>query len=110
MTVQQAKQDFSDIAKRVRGNGGGFPAPGIMGVDWEQRLDFRRLHDYRLGRARDALKASELGAVLVFDMNNVRYLTSTHIGEWARDKMTRFALLTRGGEPHLWDFGSAINW
>src|SRR3712207_7634768 len=33
--------------------------------------------------------------------------TSTHIGEWARDKMTRFALLTRGGEPHLWDFGSA---
>jgi Xaa-Pro dipeptidase len=45
--------------------------------------------------------------VLVFDHNNIRYLTSTHIGEWARDKMTRFALLTRGGEPHLWDFGSA---
>ena len=53
-----------------------------------------------------ALEASDLGALLVFDFNNIRYVTSTHIGEWARDKMTRFALLTRGGEPHLWDFGA----
>jgi Xaa-Pro dipeptidase len=37
----------------------------------------------------------------------VRYLTSTHIGEWARDKLLTFALLTRGGEPIVWDFGSA---
>jgi Xaa-Pro dipeptidase len=48
-----------------------------------------------------------VGAVLLFDFNNIRYVTSTHIGEWARDKMTRYALLTRGGEPHVWDFGSA---
>ena len=45
--------------------------------------------------------------MLLFDFNNIRYVTSTHIGEWARDKMTRYALLTRGGEPHIWDFGSA---
>src|SRR4029079_13991019 len=30
-----------------------------------------------------------------------------HIGEWARDKNARFALLPRGGDPILWDFGSA---
>jgi Xaa-Pro dipeptidase len=108
MTVQHPKQDFSDIAKRVRGPSiNPFPAPGVMGVDWEQRLDFRRLHDYRLGRAKDALKRSELGAVLVFDMNNVRYLTSTHIGEWARDKISRWALLAGDSSPYLWDFGSA---
>src|SRR5919201_4833169 len=83
------------------------PAPGPMAVDWEARVDFGRLHAYRLGRARAALDASELGALLVFDMNNVRYLTSTHIGEWARDKLITFALLTRGGEPIVWDFGSA---
>ncbi|MGH9064483.1 MAG: M24 family metallopeptidase, partial [Acidimicrobiales bacterium] len=70
-------------------------------------VDFRRLHDYRLGRARVALEASDLGALLCFDMNNIRYLTSTHIGEWARDKVCRYALLTRGGDPMLWDFGSA---
>jgi Xaa-Pro dipeptidase len=82
-------------------------APGMMAVDFEERVDFRRLHRYRLGRARQALRASELGALLVFDNNNIRYLTSTAIGEWARDKMCRFAVLAGDGEPHLWDFGSA---
>ena len=83
------------------------PAPGRMAVDFETRVDFDRLRAYRLGRARAALDASELGAVLVFDVNNIRYLTSTMIGEWARDKVARYALLTRTGEPVLWDFGSA---
>jgi Xaa-Pro dipeptidase len=45
--------------------------------------------------------------MLLFDFNNIRYVTSTHIGEWALDKMTRYALQTRGGSPHIWDFGSA---
>ena len=83
------------------------PAPGRMGVDFETRVDFGRLRDYRLARAREALDRSELGALLVFDINNIRYLTSTMIGEWARDKMARYALLVRGQEPVVWDFGSA---
>jgi Xaa-Pro aminopeptidase len=78
-----------------------------MQVDWEERWNADRLRTYRLGRARAAVGSSEVGAVLLFDFNNIRYVTSTHIGEWARDKMTRYALLTRGGDPHIWDFGSA---
>jgi Xaa-Pro aminopeptidase len=79
-----------------------------MAVDWEQRVDFARLRADRLARARAALEASELGAVLLFDQNNIRYVTSTHIGEWARDKNARCVLLPRGGaDPILWDFGSA---
>jgi len=82
-------------------------SPGSMNVDWEERVNMDRLRTYRLARAKAALAASDVGAVLLFDFNNIRYVTSTHIGEWARDKMTRYSLLTRGGEPHLWDFGSA---
>ena len=78
-----------------------------MNVDWEERWNVDRLRSYRIGRARHALAASDVGALLLFDFNNIRYVTSTHIGEWARDKMTRYALLTRGGDPHIWDFGSA---
>jgi len=78
-----------------------------MAVDWEQRIDFTQLRSDRLQRARSSLAASELGAVLLFDQNNIRYVTSTHIGEWARDKSARCALLAREGDPVLWDFGSA---
>ncbi|HTJ66410.1 MAG TPA: Xaa-Pro peptidase family protein [Actinospica sp.] len=83
------------------------PAPGSTAVDFEERVDFARLRAYRLGRARAALDRSELGALLVFDVNDIRYLTATMIGEWARDKMARYALLARGAEPVVWDFGSA---
>jgi Xaa-Pro dipeptidase len=83
------------------------PAPGSTAVDFEERVDFARLRAYRLVRARAALERSELGALLVFDVNDIRYLTSTMIGEWARDKMARYALLARGAEPVVWDFGSA---
>ena len=68
-------------------------APGHTNVDFETRVDFRRLHRYRLGRAKQALKNSNLGALLTFDVNNIRYLTGTKIGEWERDKLCRFALL-----------------
>jgi len=83
------------------------PAPGRMNVDFEQRVDFARLRQYRLSRAMAALEASDLGALLVFDNNNIRYLTGVAIGEWTRDKLCRYALYTRTGELFLWDFGSA---
>jgi Xaa-Pro dipeptidase len=82
-------------------------APGVMAVDFEERINFQRLHRYRLARTRQALKASDLGAVLTFDANNIRYMTSTNIGEWSRDKMCRSALLAGDASPHQWDFGSA---
>ena len=80
---------------------------GVMGVDWEQRVDFDRLRRERLARADGSSRSSELGALLCFDMNNIRYITATHIGTWAMDKLIRFCLLPQGGEPILWDFGSA---
>jgi Xaa-Pro aminopeptidase len=80
---------------------------GTNAVDWEQRVDIDRLRDDRLTRLRDELEKSDLGAVLAFDFTNIRYMTSTHIGTWAVDKLIRFALLVRGGEPIIWDFGSA---
>jgi len=76
-------------------------------VDWEQRVDYDRLRTHRLARAKAALDASDLGALLLFDPNNLRYVTSTAIGTWERDKNIRFALLPRGEDPILWDFGSA---
>ncbi len=80
---------------------------GPMAVDWENRIDFDRLRRERLAKAKALLAKSEMGALLCFDMNNVRYLTATHIGTWAQDKISRFCLLPQNDEPILWDFGSA---
>jgi Xaa-Pro dipeptidase len=80
---------------------------GPNAVDWEERVDLDRLRRERLARLKEALERSDLAAILTFDFSNIRYMTSTHIGTWAMDKLIRFALLVRGGEPIIWDFGSA---
>ncbi|MDH4190361.1 MAG: M24 family metallopeptidase [Betaproteobacteria bacterium] len=82
-------------------------APGTTQVDFEERVDFKRLHRYRLARTRQSLAKSGLGAMLCFDQHNIRYVSSTVIGEWARDKLIRYCLLTGTGDPWVWDFGSA---
>lgn len=83
------------------------PAHGITGVDFEQRVDFHRLREYRLGRSLQSLKNSECGSFLLFDFYNIRYTTQTWIGGALGDKMSRYALLLPNGSPHIWDFGSA---
>jgi len=80
---------------------------GTMAVDWEERVRFDRLREERLARIGALLAESELGALLCFDMVNIRYITATHIGTWAQDKLNRFCLLPRDDEPIMWDFGSA---
>src|SRR5204863_7254765 len=80
---------------------------GSMAVDWEQRIDLDRLRRERLARAKALLEKSEMGSLLCFDMNNVRYLTATHIGTSAQDEANRFTLLPKNDEPILWDVGSA---
>ena len=83
-------------------------APGHMGVDYEERVDFARLRDYRINRATEALRATECGAFLLFDFYNIRYTTQTWIGGALGDKMIRYALLFRDRDPIEWDFGSAV--
>jgi hypothetical protein len=85
----------------------GLRSYGTMGVDWEQRVQFDRLRDQRLARAKRKLAESDLGSLVCFDMSNIRYVTATHIGTWAADKLNRFCLLPQNDEPIMWDFGSA---
>ena len=83
------------------------PTYGLNAVDWERRIDYDALRHDRLARAKSFLEGSDLGALLLFDTANIRYVTATAIGTWANDKLVRFCLLARGAEPIIWDFGSA---
>ena len=76
---------------------------GTMGVDFEERVNYERLRRERLERVKEQLKAYNLGALLCFDFDNLRYITGTHIGEWARNKMQRYVILPVDFEPILFD-------
>jgi Xaa-Pro dipeptidase len=76
---------------------------GTMAKDWELGIDYQRMNRDRLARAQAAIKNAGLGGVLSFSVDNVRYVTSTHIGEWARDKFDRYSLCVPDAEPFLWD-------
>lgn len=78
----------------VRGYGVGQAA-----VDWESRYDFTGLRADRLARARAAMAADGLDAVLVWKSENVRYLTSLRAQILAgKDTILNAALLV-GDEP-----------
>ena len=76
---------------------------GTMATDWEQGVNFSRLREERFKKAQDAIKKSGLGAVLCFNFDNIRYITGTHIGEWCRDKLNRYAICPKEGKPFLFD-------
>ncbi len=76
---------------------------GTMGMDWEAGVNFQRMIEERFQKAQTAVKTNGLGAVLAFNFDNIRYITGTHIGEWCRDKMNRYAICPREGKPMLFD-------
>jgi Xaa-Pro aminopeptidase len=80
---------------------------GTMATDVEQRIDFDAMRKYRLQRAREQMEKYDLGALLCFDLDNIRYITSTHLAEWARGKYFRWCVLPRDGEPVLFEVGTA---
>jgi Xaa-Pro aminopeptidase len=75
---------------------------GMMGVDWEERINFERLRRERLQKAREAMKKADVDALFIFHLEDVRYVTGfrsllspvAHLGRAA-------AVLPRDGEPIL---------
>ena len=74
---------------------------GLMGVDWEERIDFPRMRRERLQKAKDALAASDVDVLFVFATEDSRYLTSarSHLGPTYSNKLT--TVLAEGHEPIL---------
>jgi Xaa-Pro aminopeptidase len=78
-----------------------------MANDAEQRVDFAAMRQYKMDRVQAQLAEKGLGAMLCFDPDNIRYATSTTLGEWSRDKYVRYCLIPRGKNPVLFELGTA---
>lgn len=73
------------------------------GADWQQRVNFERLRQDRLQRAREQMDAHDLGALVLFAGANVRYVTGSYQGNWKYNINIRYAVLPNGGEPVLFE-------
>ena len=75
----------------------------LTGADWQERVNFERLRKDRLAKAKEQMEKHDLGALVVYDGANVRYLTSSFQGNWKYNIFIRYAVLPRGGEPILFE-------
>ena len=73
------------------------------GTDWQARVDFDRMRKDRLNRARMMMEKHDLGAVVCFVGENVRYITSVYQGNWKNNIFIRYCVLPRGGDPVLFE-------
>ena len=76
---------------------------GTMAKDFEKGVDFDRLRRERLAKAQAGIKGRDLGAVLCFDMDNIRYITGTTIVDLFRDFMTQYCICPVEGKPVIFD-------
>lgn len=75
---------------------------GTQVVDFEERVDVRRLRLERIGRVQAELARANLGGLLLFDPINVRYATGTRNFEtFFLHLKGRHALIPREGKPVL---------
>lgn len=75
---------------------------GTQVVDFEKRVDVRRLRLDRIGRIQAELAKANLGGLLLFDPINVRYATGTRNFEtFFLHLKGRHALVPREGKPVL---------
>lgn len=78
-------------------------ATGTMIVDWEERIDPRRMREEREAKAQAALAESDADALFVFKYEDVRYLTGhrTHMGPTFFFGLAT-AVLIEGEKPYLY--------
>ncbi|HEX2124958.1 MAG TPA: aminopeptidase P family N-terminal domain-containing protein, partial [Thermoleophilaceae bacterium] len=72
-------------------------------TDWQQRVDHDRLRRDRLARARAAMDDHDLGGLIMFVGENIRYVTGTFQGNWKHNIFIRYAVLPRDGDPVLFE-------
>jgi Xaa-Pro dipeptidase len=79
---------------------------GYANLEWKVGIDWAAVREWRLGRARDAMRRHGLGAMLLMYDENARYVTSTLTPGWNRLKPgLRYAVLIEGKEPILYEQG-----
>lgn len=77
---------------------------GLESVDIEERIDFSRLRRERLERLQAAMRKDGIGALLLYDPDNIRYTTSTHLWPaFTAKTFFRYTIVPKEGDPILFE-------
>lgn len=71
---------------------------GKFAVDYEQRLDFDRMRREKLTKAQNQMEIDGYGAIMTFNADNIRYLTSVYITTPNRAGEYQFVFCPRKGD------------
>ena len=74
---------------------------GTMAVDWEERIDVRRLRAERHERALERMREADLGSMLLVDDPNIRYVTG--LAMTGGSGADHYSLLVEDGTVVHWD-------
>jgi len=78
------------------------PQFGKSNVDWQQRVDFDKLREYRMGRAHQMLHKYGIGAAIVFNWDSGRYLSKPWLHPYGKHLAENYCLLIRdAGFPYM---------
>ncbi|NSW83587.1 MAG: aminopeptidase P family protein [Syntrophothermus sp.] len=72
-------------------------------TDWQERVNFDRLRADRLARAKEQMEKHDLGALVLFVGENIRYVTGVYQGNWKNNIFIRYCVLPRGADPVLFE-------
>jgi Xaa-Pro aminopeptidase len=79
---------------------------GVASTDWKEGINWAAVREWRLSRARDAMRRHGLGAMLLMFDENMRYVSSTYTPGWNRLKPgLRYVVLVEGKEPIVYEQG-----
>jgi len=79
---------------------------GVLSTDWKEGINWAKVREWRLNRAREAMKRHGLGAMLLMYDENMRYVSSTYTPGWNRLKPgLRYVVLCEGQEPIVYEQG-----
>ncbi len=79
---------------------------GVLNSDWKEGINWERVRNYRLERARATMRKHGLGAILCMYDENLRYISSTLTPGWNRLKPgLRYGILVEGKEPIVHEQG-----
>ncbi len=74
---------------------------GTMAVDWEQRIDVKRMREERKDRALSRMRDAGLGSMLLIDDPNIRYVTG--LAMTGGSGADHYSLLLEDGTVVHWD-------